>query len=122
MNFIYNFFITKVYAQTTTPWGFPILHAPHTGTGPESYDMWDVLSFIGNIINIALIFASVLAVIYIIIGGYKYVMSVGKPEAIQQAKDTIYWAIAGLIICLAAYIIIQFVWIHVTGQSQIPTN
>jgi len=38
----------------------------------------------------------------IVIGGAKYLTSVGNPSAIEDAKHTIYSAISGLILALAS--------------------
>ncbi len=119
LSFIKNLFFTKAYAQAAptpapTPWPL-LLQPPHAGAGSENYELIDVLYLIGNIISIFLILASVVAVIYIIIGGFKYVSSVGNPETIQQAKSTLLWAIIGLVICLAAVLIVRFVWSKILG-------
>jgi len=121
LEFIKNLFVTTAYAATLpqTPWGFPLLR----DANPVEYDLSDVLRLIGNFINIAMTLAAVIAVIYIIIGGYKYVMSSGNPEGIQQAKSTLFAAIAGLVICIAVVVILRFVWNHIIGGTlpeQVP--
>lgn len=63
-----------------------------------------------SIINAALLLAAVIAVAYLIIGGYKYVTSSGNAEAVEAAKSTIMNAIIGLVIIFAAYVIIDFVY------------
>ena len=120
INLISNFLTPKALAQT--PWGFPLLPP---AANPTEYGLQDVLYIVGNIINILLILAGSVAVIYIIVGGYRYIISAGKPESIQQAKDTIFWAVIGFIICLAAFAILRFAWAHIIGGSlpeQQPTG
>ena len=52
---------------------------------------------------------SVVAVIFIIIGGINYTISAGDPGKIKKAKDTILYALIGLIICALAFMIVNWV-------------
>ena len=63
---------------------------------------------ITNIFNIAYGAAGVIAVAYLIVGGYQYITSQGNPDATAVAKSTIINAIIGLIVILASYLIIRF--------------
>ncbi len=83
----------------------------------SEYTLGDILVVIGNVIEIALLLAGTVALIYIIIGGYKYIVSAGNPEAVQQAKQTILWAVVGLIIALSAFAIINFLWENLAGKA-----
>jgi len=80
---------------------------------------------VGNIANYALYLSAAIAIIFIIIGGYKYLTSLGNPEAIQQAKNTIVWAIAGLILVLLAFLIIKYIETNIAPDkpfSYLPIN
>jgi hypothetical protein cdiviTM7_00647 len=48
-------------------------------------------------------------VIMIIVGGFRYVTSNGDQSAVKAAKDTILYAVVGLIVAIAAYAIASFV-------------
>lgn len=61
------------------------------------------------IINIFSIVVGVVSVIMIIIGGLKYITSSGDSNNVQSAKNTILYAIIGLVIVALAQIIVQFV-------------
>lgn len=50
-----------------------------------------------------------LAVIFIIIGGFQYVLSGGDPGNTNRAKETILYAIIGLIVSLLAFTVVDFV-------------
>ena len=50
-----------------------------------------------------------LAVIFIIIGGIQYVVSAGDPKKTAQAKNTILYAIIGVVLAVAAGAIVKFV-------------
>lgn len=51
----------------------------------------------------------VAAVIMIIIGGFKYITSTGDPNSVNSAKNTILYAVIGLVIALSAQAIAIFV-------------
>lgn len=50
-----------------------------------------------------------LAVLFIVIGGLKYVMSQGDPNETGKAKQTILYAVIGLVIAVSAEAIVSFV-------------
>ena len=68
-----------------------------------------VNSTITSIINLLSIAVGVVAVIMIIIGGFRYITSGGKQESVSGAKNTILYGIIGLIIVALAQVIVQFV-------------
>jgi type IV secretory pathway VirB2 component (pilin) len=81
---------------------------------------WSTLGeTIGNIAELALILAAGVAIIFVIIGGYQYIFSFGNPEAIEHAKNTIIWAIVGLVLALSSVLIIQYVESFVGGASNL---
>ena len=51
----------------------------------------------------------VVAVIMIIVGGFRYITSAGSPEQAKSARNTIIYAVVGLIIVALAQIIVHFV-------------
>lgn len=67
------------------------------------------------IVNLLLYFVGGIAIIMIIIGGLRYVLSSGNPTQVQDAKNTILYAIVGLVIAIGAYAIVAFV----TGRFKI---
>lgn len=60
-------------------------------------------------LNILSAVVGVVAVIMIIYGGFRYVASGGKQESVTSAKNTILYAIVGLIIVALAQAIVHFV-------------
>jgi multisubunit Na+/H+ antiporter MnhB subunit len=64
---------------------------------------------IKNIVNILLYILGAIAVIMIVIGGIRYTTSNGDSGNIKSAKDTILYAVVGLVVALLAYSIINFV-------------
>ncbi|MDQ5943307.1 MAG: hypothetical protein QG675_75 [Patescibacteria group bacterium] len=62
-----------------------------------------------NITNTMLLVIGIVAVIMLIVGGFRYVLSNGNEKAISGAKDTILYAIIGIVVALLAYAIVNFV-------------
>ena len=60
-------------------------------------------------INSMLFGVGVLSVIMLIFGGFRYVISGGKKESVTNAKNTILYAIIGLLVAVFAYAIINFI-------------
>lgn len=61
------------------------------------------------IIETILLILGVLAVIMIIVGGILYILSAGDPGKAKKAKDTILYAVIGLVVAMLAYAIVSFV-------------
>jgi uncharacterized membrane protein len=62
-----------------------------------------------NIINILSVIVGAVSVIMIIIGGFRYVLSNGDSNGVSGAKNTILYAVVGLVIVLFAQVIVRFV-------------
>ncbi|OYX42853.1 hypothetical protein B7Y94_02840 [Candidatus Saccharibacteria bacterium 32-49-12] len=61
------------------------------------------------VVNWLLFFVGVLAVIMLIWGGIKYATSAGDASKVTAAKNTILYAIIGLVIAILAYAIVSWV-------------
>lgn len=77
-----------------------------TGLGGKDTD---IRTTIGTIINVALGFLGVVAVVIVLIGGFKYMIAGGSDEKVGDAKKWIISGIIGLAIILSAYAITTFV-------------
>ena len=64
---------------------------------------------IPTVVNTLLYFVGAIAIIMIVVGGLRYVISAGNPAAIQSAKNTILYAIVGLLLAASAFAIVSFV-------------
>lgn len=69
----------------------------------------DPESIVQKVVNIILFVLGVLAVIMIIVGGFRYVTSGGDSNKLTSAKNTILYAVIGLIVALFAYAIVNWV-------------
>lgn len=64
---------------------------------------------IKNIVNVLLYILGAVAVIMIVVGGIKYTTSNGDSSAVTSAKNTILYAVIGLVIAIMAFAIVNFV-------------
>lgn len=62
-----------------------------------------------TVTNILLFLVGAISVIMLIIGGIRYVVSGGDQSAVTSAKNTILYAIVGIIVAFLAYAAVQFV-------------
>ncbi len=85
---------------------------PYIGMGTQ-----DVRITIANIIRVAMGLLGIVAVLIILIGGFKYMTAMGNEESVKKAKQLIYSGIIGLIIVLTAYAIATFVINSIIGAT-----
>jgi len=69
----------------------------------------DVRQTAARIINVALGFLGIIAVVIVLVGGFKYMISGGNEEKTSEAKNLIVAGIIGLAIILSAWAITSFV-------------
>lgn len=81
---------------------------------PEGPDLFVVVQ---NLLNTTFGVVGIIAVIMIIIGGFHYMTSQGSPEKVQKGKNTILYGIVGLVICLSAFAIVNFVLASLNGAK-----
>jgi hypothetical protein len=62
-----------------------------------------------TVTNVMLFGVGAISVIMIIIGGLRYVVSGGNSSNVTAAKNTILYAVVGIIVAILAYAIINFV-------------
>lgn len=62
-----------------------------------------------DVVNTMIYVTGILAVIFIIIGGVRYVVSQGDEKSVKSAKDTVMYAVIGLILAILAFAIVNFV-------------
>jgi hypothetical protein len=74
----------------------------------------DVFKFV---VNILLYIIGAISVIMLIVGGIRYAVSAGNSANVTAAKNTIMYALIGLVIAVLAYAIVNFVLGAVTSGS-----
>ena len=86
--------------------------AKGTGT-PDNVTEDDGL--IKKVVNLLLWAIGIVSVIMIIIGGIRYATSNGDSNQVTAAKNTIMYAVIGLVIAIFAYAIVNFVLFQTAG-------
>jgi hypothetical protein len=62
-----------------------------------------------RIVNTIIFLVGAVAVIMIVVGGLRYVLSAGDSSAINGAKNTLLYAVVGLVVTVMSYAIVNFV-------------
>ncbi len=74
-----------------------------------------------QVTNTILYIVGIIAVIMLIIGGIRYVISGGDAKKVTDAKNTVLYAIIGLIIAFLAFAIVNFVITALPGSTKQQT-
>lgn len=69
----------------------------------------DLSAIIKTIVNVLLYIIGAVAVIMIIVGAFRYVTSGGNSANVTAAKNTILYAVIGLVVAMLAFAIVNFV-------------
>ena len=70
-----------------------------------------------TITNVLLFLIGAISVIMLIVGGIRYVVSGGDSSAVQNAKNTILYAIVGIVVAILAYAVVNFVVSSFSGSN-----
>ncbi len=68
-----------------------------------------IIDIIATFIALSLIVASLLCLVFIIVGGISFILSAGNEEKIKKAVHTIRFAIIGLIVTFAAFFAVSWI-------------
>lgn len=92
--------------------GFPNWYrglARDSDCGVQLSGLTDIWLVVANLVEMALRLAGILAVVFILVGGFMFLTSRGEPEQTKHARDILTNAIIGLIISILATTIVSFV-------------
>ena len=64
---------------------------------------------IRTVLRTAIVGSAIIAVVYLIYNGIKYMVSGGDATKTEEAQKGLANAIIGLVVCLAAYLIVEFI-------------
>lgn len=102
-----------------------LAQADEVKRGLDSISGDNVISFdnaIESVVKTLLFIIGAASVVMIIYGGFRYVTSAGEASAVKSAKDTIMYAVVGLVIALVAWGIADFVINALTGSTTPSTS
>ena len=88
------------------------------GSAPDTGGPADLLTAIGNVIKGFLVLVGVVATIFLIIGGVQYLTSAGDEKKAATAKQTILYAIIGIIVIALSAAIVNFTIGAITGNTS----
>jgi hypothetical protein len=86
---------------------------PVDAKGVSQCGVANINNLFSSVSRLLLFIIGAIAILMIIIGGLRYVLSAGDPKATASAKDTILYAVVGLVIAASAYAIVSFVTGHI---------
>ena len=95
--------------QNSTCQGAELKFGSSTQCSSFSTSETQVNDLIATIINIFSVVVGIIAVIMIVYGGFRYITSGGDSGKVTSARNTILYAIIGLIIVALAQFIVKFV-------------
>jgi hypothetical protein len=64
---------------------------------------------LSTVLSIVFAITAAVALLVIVIAGFRYIVARGDPNSVSQARNTILYAVIGLLISLAAFSIVTFV-------------
>ena len=85
-------------------------------------DLFGENSIFQVVTNILLFLIGAISVIMLIIGGIRYVVSGGDQNAITSAKNTILYAIIGIVVAFLAFAAVRFVTDQLEKSTYVPTE
>lgn len=68
-----------------------------------------VIQILATVIAFGLILASILSLIYIIVGGITFILSAGNEEKIKKAVHTVRYSIIGLFVSFLAFFLVSWI-------------
>jgi hypothetical protein len=79
------------------------------GNGLQAGSGQSLSGIITIVMNVLLMIVGALAIAFIVIGGIKYITSGGDEKKVASAKNTILYAVIGLVVAILARVIIGIV-------------
>ena len=93
-----------------------------TGSSQSCGGQTTITTGIGNVarevVNILSVVVGVVAVIFLIYGGFRYITSGGESGSVSNAKNTLIYAVVGLVIVALAQVIVHWVLNSSTSISN----
>jgi len=88
---------------------FNIPDAGGTGLNSGLTNESTLTGFILRVINIALALAGLIAVLFLIIGGFRYITAGGNSDNSDEAKKIILNAVIGIIVVILSFVVVRVV-------------
>jgi hypothetical protein len=89
---------------------------PGSCTTSSSDATTKITNIIHSIVNLLSVIVAIAAVIMIIFGGFRYITSGGNDTSVTSAKNTILYAIIGLVVVALSQLIVRFTLSKLTNS------
>jgi hypothetical protein len=100
--------LAQALGQPSNPGGLPDFSVYGGQTG--------IMAVLAFIINTVLMISGTIAVLFLIIGGFQYILSGANEDLAKRGKTSIRNAVIGLIIIILSYTVIRVVFTTLTGR------
>ena len=101
---------SSIVAPVTLFLGNKALAAISPGAGFVGESTANLRTFINTALNSVLGIATLIALIYIIMGGFNYLTSAGSPEKVQNATKMITYAVIGVVVIAISFAIKSYIF------------
>jgi multisubunit Na+/H+ antiporter MnhB subunit len=103
-------FLASITSLPTYALSLSLQNGANAAKGTDQVtNMFGATGIFNTITNIMLFLVGAISVLMIIIGGFRYVVSGGNSTSVSAAKNTILYAVIGIIVAILAYAVINFV-------------
>jgi hypothetical protein len=70
----------------------------------------------GKIIQVVISLLGIISLLMFIYAGFTWLTAGGKSEAIKKGKETMIWAVAGLVVVFSSYIVLHYLFNDILGK------
>lgn len=99
-----NLLISKILITLFT---FLVIPLSVFADDPPSFADGNLEELVNNILGYLFPIAGIICLIFIVQGGYMWIISAGDPDRIKQAQGTLTWAVLGLIFVMLIYALLE---------------
>lgn len=84
-------------------------YAQGLGTRAEPAKLFELDQIFGSVVSSLIALASIALFIMLVIGGFKYLTSQGDPKNVESARNTLTYAIGGMVLIGLSFLILKFI-------------
>jgi len=118
---------TRAYAQTPQAWsGVCVGDSSVIPNSGSVATIQGLQCLVANILSVAVTAIGFAGFVMLIIGAYRYMISGGNTKGTESARNTITWAVIGLVVALSSFFIVniiaQFTGVDTILEFSIPDS
>jgi len=77
--------------------------------GADIVPLYALETLFGNVVSVVLALSGIALFIMLVVGGFRYITAGGDPKGIEAARNTLTYAIFGVVLLAASYMILVFI-------------